>query len=334
MDKGTSKSLENIKNDWFTEISTLWPGQGMSFKVKEVLYQKQSDFQDICVVNSDAFGRVLILDGVIQATEHDEFSYQEMIAHVPLCTIEKPAKKVLVVGGGDGGVLRELARHRDLEEIHIAEIDAGVPEASKLFFPDMAIGFNDPRVTVRICDGIKFVQDCAPGSYDVIIVDSSDPVGPAEVLFEKPFFEALHRAVRPGGIVCTQAESVWLHLDIIKALTKMCSGIFGQSGGTINYAVTSIPTYPSGQIGLMLCVKGFAEEEGGEEAARAKRIEGGPLDARVVRRSEPPAFPQPLPSGRTPELKYYSSDVHRAAFVLPRFAAEALAPFLTFQGLA
>jgi len=301
-----------MKDGWFTELSTMWPGMGMSLKVKEILHQGKSEFQDVCVFESETFGTVLLLDGVIQATDRDEFAYQEMIAHLPLCALERPAKKVLVVGGGDGGVLRELARHASLEEIHIAEIDGMVPEMSKKYFPQMAVGFDDPRVHLHICDGIKFVQDAEEGTYDAIIVDSSDPVGPAEVLFEKPFFEALHSAVRPGGIVCTQAESLWLHLDIIKALAAMCKGVF--AGGAVSYAYTTIPTYPSGQIGMMLCTK--AQGPGQE-----------PLDPRTPRQPPPPG----VPKLNIPELRYYTHDVHAPAFALPKFAVDALAGSLTYQ---
>lgn len=164
--------------------------------------------------------------GVIQCTDRDEFSYQEMIAHLPLCSLDAPPKKVLVVGGGDGGVLREVTRHESVEAVDLAEIDGMVVDVSKKHFPKMAVGFQDPRVSVHICDGIDFVKKAPPGSYDAIIVDSSDPVGPAEVLFQRPFFEAMHAALRPGGVVCTQAESLWLHLPIIKSLAEMCSSVF------------------------------------------------------------------------------------------------------------
>ncbi|KAL6756017.1 spermidine synthase [Haematococcus lacustris] len=297
---------------WFKETSPMWPGMAMTLKVKNVLYQAKSDFQDVCVFESESFGTVLLLDGVIQATERDEFSYQEMIAHLPLCALESPPKKVLVVGGGDGGVLRELARYPSIEQIHMAEIDKMVPETAKKFLPKMAVGFSDPRVQLHICDGIKFVQDATEGEYDAIIVDSSDPVGPAEVLFEKPFFEALHRAVRPGGIVCTQAESLWLHLDIIKSLANMCSQVF--VGGSVSYAYTTIPTYPSGQIGMMLC-------------AKAVPGSSAPLDPRTPK--------QPVPSSAASievgNLRYYSHEVHTAAFALPQFAKEALSSSLTYQ---
>lgn len=284
----------------------MWPGQGLSLKVKEVLYRGKSNFQDICVFASEAYGHVLVLDGVIQATDRDEFSYQEMMAHLPMCALECPAKRVLVVGGGDGGVLRELARHTQLEEIHIAEIDRDVLEVSKRFFPGMAVGFKDSRVKVHICDGIKFVQEAAEGSYDVIIVDSSDPVGPAEVLFQQPFFEALHKAVRVGGIICTQAESLWLHMDVITSLAGMCKQVFAD--GSVCYAYTTIPTYPSGQIGMMMCCKGQR------------------LDLRQPRQPPPSAHAD----STIPPLRYYSTDVHRAAFVLPRFAQDALARTLSY----
>ncbi|EFN53284.1 hypothetical protein CHLNCDRAFT_26108 [Chlorella variabilis] len=296
---------------WFTEISSLWPGTGLALKVDEVLFKGRSDFQDVAVVKTQAFGTVLILDGAIQCTDRDEFSYQEMIAHLPACALPAPPKKALVVGGGDGGVLRELSRHASLEEIHIAEIDGMVIDVSKKHFPQMAAGYTDPRVKVlvHVCDGIKFVQDAAEGTYDLIVVDSSDPVGPAEVLFQKPFFDAMHRALKPGGIVCTQAESLWYHLEIIKSLAAMCAEVF--QGGAVQYAFTTIPTYPSGQIGFMICTKA-----GGS----------APLDAREPR--------QPLPvtpEGRDyPPLRYYNHDVHRAAFVLPTFAKEALGPSLTY----
>ncbi|KAK9811308.1 hypothetical protein WJX72_001515 [[Myrmecia] bisecta] len=288
-------------------MSTMWPGQGLSVKVDDVLFHQRSDFQDVCVLRSPAFGTVLTLDGVIQCTERDEFAYQEMITHLPMCAVKGEPKRALVVGGGDGGVLRELARHSCLEEIHIAEIDGMVPEVSKKYFPQMALGFKDNRVRVEITDGIKFVQDAAEGSYDVIIVDSSDPVGPAQVLFQKPFFDAMHRALRPGGIVCTQAESLWLHLDIIKELARMCSDVF--QGGQVRYAFTTIPTYPSGQIGFMICTKASGEAH----------------DARIPSRPPPAQTQQP----GWPPMRYYNSDVHRAAFVLPQFAKEALAKHLT-----
>jgi len=226
-----------------------------------------------------------------------------------LAFLQREPKKALVVGGGDGGVLRELSRYSSLEEIHIAEIDGMVIDVSKKYFPKMASGFLDPRVTVHVCDGIKFVQEAPEGTYDVIIVDSSDPVGPAEVLFEEPFFQYMHKALAPGGIVCTQAESQWYHLEIIKSLATMCKRVF--AGGSVQYAYTTIPTYPSGQIGFMVCTKAD---------------DGGLHDPRVARRSPPP----PPEGSGMPPLRYYNTDLHKAAFVLPTFARDALKDSLSF----
>lgn len=301
--------MDVVKGGWFTELSSMWPGQGLSFKVDEVLFRERSKFQDVCVMSSKAFGKVLVLDGVIQTTDRDEFSYQEMIVHLALCSLPAPAKKVLIVGGGDGGVAREVTRHASLQSIDQAEIDEMVPEVSKKLLPQLAMGFSDKRLALHITDGIKWVTDTEEGTYDAIIVDSSDPVGPAEVLFEEPFFAAMHRALKPGGVVCTQAESLWLHLPIIKDLAAMCSRVF--VGGSIQYAYTTIPTYPSGQIGFMICAK----------AGKT----GEKLDTRVAR--------QPLPTNPAgyPPLRYYNQELHAASFVLPQFAKEALSDSLTYQ---
>eukprot|EP00238_Polyblepharides_amylifera_P015898 CAMPEP_0196584296 /NCGR_PEP_ID=MMETSP1081-20130531/46546_1 /TAXON_ID=36882 /ORGANISM="Pyramimonas amylifera, Strain CCMP720" /LENGTH=331 /DNA_ID=CAMNT_0041905451 /DNA_START=117 /DNA_END=1112 /DNA_ORIENTATION=+ len=297
-----------VKDGWFSELSTMWPGHAMSIKMGDVLFRGRSDFQDVMVFESEAFGNVLVLDGVIQCTARDEFSYQEMITHLPLCSLPQAPKRVLVVGGGDGGVLREVMRYSSVETADMAEIDKMVPEVSKQCFPQMAAGFSDPRANVKICDGLKFVEDAEEGTYDAIIVDSSDPVGPAEVLFEKPFFENMHRALKPGGICCTQAESLWLHMPIIQSLAEMCQSVF--AGGKTAYAFTTIPTYPSGQIGFMLCKKAGGQDFDFGVPAREPPTRGSSTAA---------------PSVKTP-LKYYNSKVHSAAFVLPQFAEEVLGP--------
>nr|GME12047.1 spermidine synthase 1 [Ipomoea batatas] len=225
---------------WFSEISPMWPGEAHSLKVEKLLFKGKSDYQDVMVFQSSTYGKVLVLDGVIQITERDECAYQEMITHLPLCSIQNP-KKVLVIGGGDGGVLREVARHASVDQIDICEIDKMVVDVAKQFFPDVAIGYEDPRVTLHIGDGVAFLKNVAEGTYDAVIVDSSDPIGPAQELFEKPFFQTVARALRPGGVVCTQAESIWLHMHIIENIVANCRQIFK---GSVNYAWTTVPTYP------------------------------------------------------------------------------------------
>lgn len=281
-----------IKDGWFTERGALWPGQAMSLEVTEVLYSGRSDFQDLLVFTNPAYGTVLVLDGVIQVTTRDEFAYQEMIAHLPLYAHPAPVD-VLVIGGGDGGVLREVLKHPSVRRAVLVEIDAAVVEVSKRFLPALAAGFDDPRVEVVIADGAAYMADHT-GAYDVIITDSSDPIGPAEVLFQPPFYSALAGSLRPGGVACCQGECMWLHLGLIRPLLAACRRVFP----TVAYAYTAVPTYPSGQIGFVVCAKA--------------------ADAAVVAPSRTP--PPAVQAG----LRYYSPAMHRAAFVLPEFARRAV----------
>jgi len=267
--------------------------------VEKILFQGKSDFQDVMVFQSSTYGKVLVLDGVIQLTERDECAYQEMITHLPLCSIPNP-KKVLVIGGGDGGVLREVARHSSVEQIDICEIDKMVVDVSKQFFPDVAVGYEDPRVTLHIGDGVAFLKAVPEGTYDAIIVDSSDPIGPAQELFEKPFFASVAKALRPGGVVCTQAESIWLHMHIIEDIVTNCRQIFK---GSVNYAWTTVPTYPSGVIGFMLC-----------------STEGPAVDFKHPVNS----IEDDSHSKSKAPLKFYNSEIHAAAFCLPSFAKRVI----------
>ncbi|KAL2903221.1 Spermidine synthase 1, partial [Bienertia sinuspersici] len=226
--------ISSIIPGWFSEISPMWPGEAHSLKVEKILFQEKSKYQDVIVFQSSTYGKVLVLDGVIQLTERDECAYQEMISHLPLCSIPNP-KKVLVIGGGDGGVLREIARHSSVEQIDICEIDEMVVTVSKEHFPEVAVGYDDPRVNLHIGDGVAFLKAAQEGTYDAIIVDSSDPIGPAQELFEKPFFESVARALRPGGVACTQAESIWLHMHIIEDIVANCRQIFKGSGPEVDF---------------------------------------------------------------------------------------------------
>ncbi|CCM05225.1 uncharacterized protein FIBRA_07435 [Fibroporia radiculosa] len=275
-------SHRSIKDGWFREISSQWPGQAMTLKVKKILHVEKSLYQDVLVFESETYGNVLVLDGVIQCTERDEFSYQEMIAHLPLASHPNP-KKVLVIGGGDGGVVREVLKHDTVENVVLCDIDEAVIRVSKQYLPHMSSLLSDPRVTVYVGDGFKFLEDNV-SSYDAIITDSSDPVGPAASLFQKPYFELLHGALTPGGHISTQAECLWLHLPLINELRQTTQSLFPVA----EYAFTTIPTYPSGQIGFVVCSK---------EAGR---------DVKVPIRTVSPT-------------RYYNAEVHKAAFVLPEF---------------
>eukprot|EP00397_Hematodinium_sp_SG-2012_P036393 GEMP01039285.1.p1 GENE.GEMP01039285.1~~GEMP01039285.1.p1 ORF type:complete len:306 (+),score=65.79 GEMP01039285.1:69-986(+) len=278
------KSL--IENGWFMEKNPQWAGQANSLEVKEVLHHERTKFQDLMVFDSTAWGRVLVLDGVIQLTEKDEMSYQEMMAHLPLYAHPNP-KKVLIIGGGDGGVLREVCKHSCVETVTLVDIDEGVINASKTFFPFLAEGFKHSKATVKIGDGVAFVESQPDNTWDVVIVDSSDPVGPAEKLFSVEFYQNVHRILSPIGVLCSQGECLWVHADLIKEMVE----IHGKSFSSAEYATIQTPTYPSGQIGAFLATKGLPR--GCREPAREVDMDA--------------------------ELRYYSLDMHHAAFALPAF---------------
>ncbi|KAK4779972.1 hypothetical protein SAY87_016078 [Trapa incisa] len=292
--------ISSVIPGWFSEISPMWPGEAHSLKIEKILFQGKSDYQDVMVFQSSTYGKVLVLDGVIQITQRDECAYQEMITHLPLCSIPNP-KKVLVIGGGDGGVLREVARHTSVEQIDICEIDSMVIDVSKQFFPEIAVGFEDPRVNLTVGDGVAFLKAVPEATYDAVIVDSSDPIGPAQELFEKPFFESVAKALRPGGVVCTQAESIWLHMHIIEDIVANCRQVFK---GSVNYAWTTVPTYPSGVIGFMLC-----------------STEGPAVDFKHP--INPIDSDENLSKSNQP-LRYYNTEIHYAAFCLPSFAKKVI----------
>lgn len=290
------------EDGWYSEIEAMWPGQKMSLKIakneageNDILFEGRSDFQDILVFQSETYGRVLCLDGVIQLTERDEHAYQEMIVHLPMFSHAQP-KRVLIVGGGDGGVLREIVKHDCVEQIDMCEIDSMVCDISKQYFTNtMATAFDDPRLNLVHDDAAKFLIKDDLVKYDIIIVDSSDPVGPAETLFSSSFYESMKNALNPNGVVCCQGECIWLHLDLIESVLSSCCSMFP----TVEYAYTTIPTYPSGQIGFFL----------------------------MSSNDSPNACITPL---RTPttqmqeKLNYYSSTIHPISFVLPEFASRAV----------
>jgi len=240
-----------LNNGWFTEINSQWPGVALSVEVEKTLMDQKSDYQHVVVYKTKSFGHMLILDGVIQITERDEMAYQEMITHLPLFSHPNP-ERVLVVGGGDGGVIREVCKHDSVKHVTICEIDKVVIEAGKKYFPTIASAWDDERVNLVCGDAAVYMKKPeVEGTYDVIICDSSDPIGPAEALFESPFYQAMFKALKPGGRICVQAESMWVHLDLIEKLVRESSQIFD----FVEYGHTQIPTYPCGQIGLMVCGK-------------------------------------------------------------------------------
>ncbi|XP_045831247.1 spermine synthase-like [Trifolium pratense] len=299
------KCHSTVVSGWFSQSQSssgkvvyfnnpMWPGEAHSIKVEKILYKEKSEFQEVLVFESLTYGKVLVLDGIVQLTEKDECAYQEMITHLPLCSIQSP-KTVLVVGGGDGGVLREVCRHSSVTHVDICEIDKMVIDVSKKYFPELAVGFEDPRVHLHVGDAVEFLKCTSEGKYDAIIVDSSDPVGPAQELVEKPFFVTLAKALRPGGVLCNMAESMWLHTHLIQDMISICQQTFA----SVRYAWTSVPTYPSGLIGFILCSKEGPQVDFVNPINPIEKVEG---TAKNIR-----------------ELRFYNSEMHKAAFALPAF---------------
>ncbi|KAI4336121.1 hypothetical protein L6164_014689 [Bauhinia variegata] len=286
---------------WFSEDCPIWPGQAHFLRVEKILFQGKSKYQSMMVFQSSTYGKVFVLDGALQLTEKDECSYQEMMTHLPLCSIPNP-KKVMLIGGGDGGILREISRHSSVEQIDICEIDTMLIDVYKEFFPDVAIGYEDCRVKLHVTDGTLFLNSVPSGTYDAIIVDAFDPIRPDHELFESEFFELVSKALRPGGVLCIQAESIWFKsLDIEQLLTK-CRQIFK---GCVDYAWTTVPAYPSGVIGFLLC-----------------STDGPCVD---FRNPINPIDPQNYGISKQP-LKFYTTEVHSAAFCLPSFAKKFTDP--------
>jgi spermidine synthase len=271
--------------DWFTE--TLWPSWAQKIKVKEVLYHDKTEHQDLIVFESEAWGRVLALDGVVQTTTGDEFVYHEMLVHTPILAHGK-VEDVLIIGGGDGGCLREAVKHPGVRRVTQVEIDAGVIEFCKKYLPSLSDGaFAHEKARVVIADGAKYAaetQDC----YDVIIVDSTDPQGPGAVLFTEPFYRDCRRMLKPGGIMVTQCGNPSIHPDEL----EFTQGRQRAAGfADVTYYFAAVPTYIGGSMAL-----GWASDE-----PALRQVGADELERRGV-----PA-----------ELRYYTPEIHKAAFAHP-----------------
>ena len=225
---------------WFSEMHT--PNVKFSIRVDKQLYSGQSDFQRIDVFESPEFGRFLTLDGFMMLTEKDEFIYHEMITHIPMA-VHPNVKNVLVIGAGDGGVIRELVRYDDIENIDMVEIDPLVVEVAKKYLPKTACSFDDPRVNIYFEDGLRYIRFCE-NKYDLIIVDSTDPFGPGEGLFTREFYGNCYKALKEDGILINQHESPFYDEDAA-ACQRAHRNIVGTFPISRVYQA-HIPTYPSG----------------------------------------------------------------------------------------
>lgn len=276
---------------WFSEPHT--PNVKYSIKVDKHLYSCQSEFQRIDVFESNEFGRFLTLDGYMMLTEKDEFIYHEMITHVPMAVHPNP-RKVLIIGAGDGGVVRELTRYKCVEHIDLVEIDEMVVEVSKKFLPFTSSELNDPRVHIHYEDGVRYVRSLE-NEYDLIIVDSTDPFGPGEGLFTKEFYGSCFKALCEDGIMVNQHESPFYEVDVT-AMQRAHKRIFECFPISRVYQA-HIPTYPSGHW-----LFGFASKK-----------------YHPIRDLREQQWQQ-----LGLKTRYYNLNLHRGAFYLPTYVEEML----------
>jgi spermidine synthase len=274
--------------EWVDE--TLYPFWGQSFRVDEKFVEEKTDHQHLIIFQNERFGRVMALDGVIMLTEADEAAYHEMMVHVPMISHENP-KNVLIIGGGDGGILREVLRHSSVEKVVLVEIDGSVVEQSKKYLPSISKGaFDDPRLELRIQDGIEYVAT-TDARFDVIICDSTDPIGPGKVLFTSEFYGYCKKALTQKGIFINHHGVPFLQKEEFVEAQKHRSAHFKDAG----CYVTVVPTYVGGFM-----VLGWATD----------CLEYRTLSEKKIRER----FAQI--SG---EMKYYNPQIHKAAFALPQF---------------
>jgi spermidine synthase len=254
------------------------------------LFVEQSPYQTVEVFQTETFGKMLTIDSMVMCTEVDEAAYHEMIVHVPM-QIHAGVRNVLVIGAGDGGTIRELMRYEQIERVTMVEIDDAVVRASKEFLPSISSAFGHPKLDLRIGDGIKFLQEAVAQSYDLIVIDSSDPVGPSEGLFSESFYRDVYRALKTGGVITVQSEGPMFNPSAFRDLNQCLKLVFGPA--SVNCYLVFIPTYPTGMWSLTYCSK------------------NGPHPVEDLDEAGTRAFAASQPLG------YYNLDIHRAAFCLP-----------------
>lgn len=282
--------------DWFQE--TLHPAIRQTLRVEKVLHRDKTALQDLVIFRNPTFGRVMALDGIVQTTEGDEFVYHEMLAHVPILAVKAArragakgaVRKVLIVGGGDGGCIREVLKHKGLV-CTMVEIDPGVIELSRKHLPNHHAGaFDDKRANIVIADGARFVKE-TPERYDVIIIDSTDPVGPGAVLFTREFYADCKRCLAPGGVLVTQNGVPWLQGEELQSSVRSFRALFKEGGCYL----AVVPTYNGGFMAL-----GWATDNA--------KLRKTPV-AKIAR----------LAKAMKLQTRYFTPELFAGAFCLPQF---------------
>ncbi|MCR9221473.1 MAG: polyamine aminopropyltransferase [Alphaproteobacteria bacterium] len=271
---------------WYDE--ELHPEIRQGLKIDRVLYQSSDGLQDLIVFENPRFGRVLCLDGVVQTTEGDEFVYHEMMTHVPILA-HGAAEDVLIVGGGDGGMAREVLKHKAVRPTMV-EIDPDVIDFSREHLPSLSAGaFDDPRLELVIADGCRFMKETAK-RFDVIIVDSTDPIGPGEVLFTAEFYADCKRRLKQGGVIVTQNGVPFVQPEEVTNSFRR----LGESFADVHFYLAAVPTYQGGDMAF-----GWASDDAGLRRQPAETIAERFAAAGI-------------------ETRYYTPDLHAASFALPR----------------
>lgn len=294
---------------WYSE--TYADAVRLGLHVTRTLYHQVSPFQVIDIVETAYFGRMLLLDGLVMTTERDEFVYHEMIAHLPMLCHPQP-RRVLVIGGGDGGTVREVLRHASVEHITLCEIDGAVVDACRSFLPSIAGQLDDPRVHIEIRDGIALmaeqaqaIADGAAEGFDVILIDSTDPMGPGEGLFTETFYQHARQCLTPGGVMANQTESPVAHAREQALIYNLLGRVFPH----VSPYWAVIPTYPGALWTWALCARDAHDPPPRDRLAALPA--NAPLQARV--------------SALVPHWRYLSPDLLSGAFALPAFVRARMA---------
>lgn len=278
------------RNVWFTDKDE---DQALSLRFTgEVFFDVQSPFQRVRILESTKYGKMLALDDMVMTTINDEFHYHEMISHPAMFT-HGNAKSILVIGGGDGGTVREILRHEGVEKVTMVEIDGEVIKACKEHLPQIAAAFDNPKLDLKVDDGIAYIKNAAPQSFDIIIVDGSDPVGPAEGLFSVEFYTNCFNALKEGGILVAQGESPKFNEKAFAELNHTLQDIFGKENAPVS--LFYVPTYPTGMWSFQYGIK------------------GGITPKAITNETAIDAFVD------AKGLRYYNADIHKASFATPNF---------------
>ena len=268
----------------YTELNEL--GFGVTMETQNVLYSAKTEYQTIDILETQGLGKVLLLDGLVMTTERDEFFYHEMISHIPMNSHPNP-ERVLVIGGGDGGTVREVLKHDTVKEVVLCEIDGMVIDACKKYLPSIAGMLDDERVDIQVRDGIEYISQ-HEDAFDIILIDSTDPMGPGEGLFTEEFYSNVNKALKEGGIMCAQSESPFVQQRQMKMAYRLLRKAFPK----VNTFLGPIPTYPGGYWSWAFCSNtveplSFIAEDRVQKIAK--------------------------------QAKLYNLDIHKAAFALPNF---------------